>query len=87
MKTKAQLIAKILKNANEDAIELLKHANDVADLVNDRFPDEIPDSFVEGQVKSSDSAYLGKFRKPSDTVRLMLDRCLILIEAEKENMS
>lgn len=80
MKTKQQLAKVILANAEAEAKELLQHANGVAEFVLKNFPDEVPDRFVYGERKSTESALLGRYRKPDETGRLMLQRLQQMLE-------
>jgi len=85
MKTKQELANVILKNAKEEAAELIEWAEGVAALVLKKFPDKVPDAFVKSQHKSTDTALLGALRKPEDSVGLMLERCLTMKRHEEEN--
>ena len=84
MKTKQDLADKILKNASEEAQELLEHAKGVAAFVLEKFPDEVPDIFVQRQCKSTESALLGGYRKPEESGRLMLEHCLFILKRERD---
>jgi hypothetical protein len=83
MKTKQELALLLMKNASEEARELLEHHEKVAALILRDFPDQIPDRFMDAQIKSTDSALLGGFRAPEETCRLMLEHCLFIIDKEK----
>jgi hypothetical protein len=85
MKTKQELAAKILKNAEEEARELLEHAKGVAAFVLRKFPDEVTDGFFDSQVKSTETALLGGYRRPEESGRYMLQRCEELLVREREN--
>ena len=74
MKTKQQLANVILDSAKMEAFELLQHAEGVADFILKNFPDKIPDKFVRGERRLTKSAFLGRYRKPEDTGRMMLQR-------------
>jgi len=74
VKTKQQLAKVILDNAEAEAKELLQHAEGVAEFVLKNFPDKIPDKFVRGERKLTKSAFLGRYRKPEETGRMMLQR-------------
>lgn len=87
MKTKHDLSLLIMKNASEEARELLEHAEAVADFIIKNFPDGIPDRFMNSQCKSTETAFLGGFRHPAETGRLMLDACMSILHHEKENKS
>jgi hypothetical protein len=74
LKTKNQLVEKIIQNADSEANELISHAKGVAQYINEHFPNDIPDEFFMSVVKSTDSALIGKLRLPSVTGAMMLNR-------------
>jgi len=84
MKTKLDLALVILKNASEEARELLEHAEGVAAFILENFPDEVPEHFVNSQCKSTETGLLGGYRKPEETGRMMLDSCRYLLRRERE---
>jgi hypothetical protein len=74
VKTKRQLANVIRDNAKMEAFELLQHAEGVADFILKNFPDKIPDKFVRGERRLTKSSFLGRYRKPEETGRMMLQR-------------
>jgi hypothetical protein len=59
---------------------LLQHASGVAEFVLKNFPGQMPDRFVRGVRRSTESALLGRFRKPEETGRMMLQRLKQMME-------
>lgn len=84
MKTKRDLALVILKNASEEARELLEHAEGVAAFILKNFPDEVPEHFVNSQCKSTETGLLGGFRKPEETGRMMLNWCSTILQRERD---
>ena len=85
MKTKQDLASKILMNAVEEAQELLDHSAKVAKLIMLQFPKEVPESYIDQVVKSTQTAYHGPYRKPEKSVALMLQHMLELKDQEERN--
>jgi hypothetical protein len=80
MTTKQRFAQMVLNNAEAEAKEILQHAKEVSEFILRHFPDEVPDRFVRGEVRSSESSLLGRLRHSDETGRMMLQRLNRILE-------
>ena len=80
MNSKKDLMLKMALNDLQEIQEMISHSIGVLKFVEEKFPEEIPEEFMNTIVKSTDSALLGKFRKPEVTGQMMLDRVKVYKE-------
>lgn len=84
MKTKQDLIMRIRKKDVGEIMDLLRHSEGVIDFIQKNFPDKVANKFIESVCKTTETAMIGAYRKPEESGRLMLDRCLVMNKWEKE---